>query len=91
MISVAGEGHPAEAGRVADHLGMRVRARARGGGADPALLLRGAGVGERRGGRAGEEAAAGRRQFGRGEILHHPVQHGAELVQAVHGLLHEVD
>jgi hypothetical protein len=73
-----GESRPAEARRVAEPLGMQARGSATG--------LRAARVGERR--RAAGEEAAGIR-LGAGEVLDHPVQHGLELAQAVHGLLHD--
>ena len=73
-----GERRPAEARRAADPLGMQAR-----GGAG---RLRGARLAEGR--RGASEEAAGLR-LGGGEVLDHPVQHGLELAQAVHGLLHD--
>ena len=68
-----GERRPAEARRVADPLGMQARG--------SAARLRAARLA------SGEEAAGLR--LGGGKVLDHPVQHGLELAQAVHGLLHD--
>ena len=71
--SSPGERRPAEARRVADPLGMQARG--------SAARLRAARLA------SGEEAAGLR--LGGGKVLDHPVQHGLELAQAVHGLLHD--
>ena len=68
-----GERRPAEARRAADPLGMQARG--------SAARLRAARLA------SGEEAAGLR--LGGGKVLDHPVQHGLELAQAVHGLLHD--
>ena len=60
------------------------------GGGSTLLLRSAAGCAEpRRRTGAGEEAAWWWR-LGGAEILHHPVEHGLEFPQGIHGLLHQV-